>query len=218
MSTGLQRSQRRSLFISCAIGAVVLLAVGVIGGHFLWPQKVAAAVKKSDKVASEQTYQYTATANGPKKIDKGVPLGYTKTADGAIAAAVNWVRLGGLSSIFTQTPDPRSVILAKNSALTVEKLYLTGPASLTTDLTLPEWASADITGDTGTIRIVVYKTRGAGPTVLVGLQTFGVIWENGDWRMLTAQFVSIPDGQTASTIDQYKMHPVQGYITVLPTK
>ncbi|PRZ34810.1 hypothetical protein CLV47_12342 [Antricoccus suffuscus] len=217
MTTGLERSRRRTIRIITVAAVVLAAAAGVVGGHYLWPGSAKASAADShnpndDLSAQNKKYGIDGTPHGPSYVKNNIPLGYTHDAAGAEAAAVNWVRLNTYTPQMAGDPDARAVTISDKAK--PGKVFSKNNAG---SFTFPTWVgSSDMTADKGTVRVISGATDDASSGLTTALVTYSVVWENKDWKILDSTWEQIDS--VLDLVDQYGLRPVIGPLIGLSAK
>ena len=155
------------------------------------------------------------SATGPKRWIDGIPSGFAHDEDGALAAATTFITLGG-SLVNAGPAAVRPVISAISASSTAERRVAETVVALD-DL------RSRLSGGTGPVVLVhapvmvriddysderasitmwtttVLARRGvADPQSTWSTVTFELVWERGDWRLLSETSVAVPTPDQSS--------------------
>jgi hypothetical protein len=180
--------RRRRALLLAAIGALVVLGIGILIGRGLYPEESNPQDSSSPKTTEDV---------GPTDVVNGVPIGYTRTEEGAVAAATSFAQtMTGPSG----NPDTyrlametlaalgwrkRAQELAENAIAFVEDRY--GPGG-SVEFTPLRYRAARYSDERAVIEIWGVVV-GSGPKI-AGIEeswitgTVVLSWTGSDWRVI----------------------------------
>lgn len=209
----------RQTGLALLVAAVALLGLGMWIGRASAPDAEPPAAPPADRTDDDDGAATGAPVDwpGPTDTEDGVPVGYARTREGAVAAAVNYDRTwnGAYGDRLAEVLDVIAASDAREdlragmearSARTVEGMGL--------DVAHPDFAARigycgyvvdAFSRDAATVRLWaaghMVDPRVGGLDAGWGTTTIDLVWEDSDWRLTAFQTAEGPTAEQANTGD-----------------